>query len=257
MSKRTFFTTTTVLPPGVTRETVLEALHNHTTMVQMNPNNRAIVPCRTPSFATPEESTCIWYKITDRITYLPGISSDVPYYGCFNNLFDGMQSHIYAPLNLDLRNRWTLGGSLPGEPRGPVEFGAPKNGLYLKEDVEIRCNFLVTSFVKKELKAAHHQLVQRLIARAHVTERERHNMQLFQKRTLSEHSGTTSPTTLSIVSERNLGPTVISPRTPPSYTSNKKFEFEPPPIEMAVNEQAVELPAQRELPVQRELVELE
>lgn len=104
MSRQTFFTTTTVLPPGVTRETVLEALHDHLGMVQCLPNNCSITPCRAPSFATPEESTKSWYLITDRISYLPGFSSMVPYHGCFNNLFDGMQSHVYATLGLDIKN---------------------------------------------------------------------------------------------------------------------------------------------------------
>lgn len=29
---------------------------------------------------------------------------------------------------------------------------APKEGLYLREDIDLRCSFLTTSFVKKNLK---------------------------------------------------------------------------------------------------------
>lgn len=34
MSKRTIFTTITALPAGITRDTVLETLHNHTEMIE-------------------------------------------------------------------------------------------------------------------------------------------------------------------------------------------------------------------------------
>jgi hypothetical protein len=247
MSKRSVFTSTTVLPAGVTRETVLETLHDHTAMVQLNPNNCDIVPCRVPTFATPEESTCAWYQITDRISYLPGLTNKVTYSGCFHNLIDGMQSHIYAPMGLDIRNRWTIGGYLPGEHQGPVEFGAPKDGLYLKEDVDMVCNILATKFVQKELKIAHHHLVQRLIEKAHMTERERHNAQLLYKRTISDDSSVTSPTSPtspSIHSERNPG--MVSPLTPPSASSNKRFSFEVHPVEMDANRPAVELSSQKE-----------
>jgi hypothetical protein len=37
MSKRTVFTTITPLPAGITRETVLETLHDHIEMIDLNP----------------------------------------------------------------------------------------------------------------------------------------------------------------------------------------------------------------------------
>jgi len=58
---------------------------------------------------------------------------------------------------------------MPGEPRETVELGlsnAPREGLYVREDVDMRCNIVMTGFVKKTLKRAHLVLVDRLVMKA-------------------------------------------------------------------------------------------
>lgn len=59
---------------------------------------------------------------------------------------------------------------MPGEPPQPVELGlgAPMTGLYLREDVDLRCNMLMAGFVKKTLKKSHGSLVDKLAAKAHM-----------------------------------------------------------------------------------------
>lgn len=96
------------------------------------------------------------------------MSGQVTYTCAFHDLPDGLQTHCYAPMGLELRDRWSLGGSLPGEPKEPVELGigAPASGLYLREDVDMQCNFLMASFVKKTLKKSHGSLVQRMAEKA-------------------------------------------------------------------------------------------
>ena len=61
---------------------------------------------------------------------------------------------------------------MPGEPQEPTELGLglPKHGLWLREDVDMRCNVLMTGFVKKTLKKAHSSLVARLVQKAHIIE---------------------------------------------------------------------------------------
>lgn len=74
----------------------------------------------------------------DRITYFPGYHGRVGYDVSFHNLKDGLQTHTYAPLGLDIRNKWTLGGTLPHEPhepkepKEPTEIGleVPRDGLW-------------------------------------------------------------------------------------------------------------------------------
>ena len=185
MSKRTLFTTVTPLPPGITRETVLETLHNHIEMIDLNPLVIERHPIKAPKEATPEEFHCAWYEVTDKVNYLPGglYSGTVTFKSCFHDLSNGLQTHIHAPAGLEMRGRWTLGGSLPGEPREAVELGAniPKTGLWLKEDVDMRCNFVLSSFVKGTTKKAHGTLVNRLLEKAHIVENRAHNDALAEQ----------------------------------------------------------------------------
>ncbi|KAI0009982.1 hypothetical protein F4779DRAFT_579471 [Xylariaceae sp. FL0662B] len=170
MSKRTTFTTISPLPPGITREAVVEFLHNHEDIIDLNPLVIERHPITPPAHAAAEEKRCIWWSMTDKISYLPGgvVTGEITYTAAFNNLPNGVQTHCYAPMGTDIRERWSLNGTLPGEPPQPVELGigAPRQGLYLREDVELRCNFMMSAFVKKTLKKAHGTLVERLAQKA-------------------------------------------------------------------------------------------
>lgn len=175
MSKRSIFTTITPLPSHVTRETVIETLHSHTEMIDLNPlviERHAIKP---PGKATAEEYHCQWYAITDRISYFPGIKGKVTYNACFHDLAIGLQTHVYAPAGLDIKEKWSVGGTLPGEPQEAVEIGQgiPLSGLYLREDIDMTCNFVMTSFVKKTLQNAHNKLIARLVVKTQLSERDK------------------------------------------------------------------------------------
>lgn len=170
MSKRTVFTTISPLPAGISREVVVNFLHNHLEMIDLNPLVKERHPIKPPANAPTDELKCIWYSLTDRITYLPGglASGDISYTCAFNDIPDGIQTHCRAPLNVDIRDKWTLCGTLPGERAEPVELGigAPASGLYIREDVDLRCNLLMTGFVKKNLKKSHATLVDHLVEKA-------------------------------------------------------------------------------------------
>jgi hypothetical protein len=182
MSKRTVFTTLTPLPAGIRRETVLETLHNHLEMIDLNPLVEERHPIKSPPNSTAEEYHCQWYSLTDRVQYLPGglASGKVNYNACFHDLAMGLQTHVYAPMGLNIKGKWSLGGSLPGEPVAPVELGvgAPLQGLWLREDVDMKCNIMMTSFVKKTLKKAHSSLVDRLVVKAAIVDAALKNQEL-------------------------------------------------------------------------------
>lgn len=160
----------------------MDTLRNHVEMIDLNPLVIERTTCKPPGFATPEEYHAIWYEITDRISYFPGAKGKVTYHGCFNDLTDGLQTHVYAPLGLDIRSRWVLAGNLPHEPAAPVELGLgiPRQGLYLREDVQMRCNIMMTSFVKKTLKKAHSTLVDRLVEKAKIRQVDISNTHLSE-----------------------------------------------------------------------------
>lgn len=166
MSKRTLFTSITPLPKDVTRQAAVAWLHNHVQMIRLNPLVIRLQETTPPSNAAADEFDCAWYEITDEISYLPGglYKGEVTYKACFNDLPNGIQTHTFAPAGLDLRGKWTVCGNEPGEPREPLELGteAPREGLYIREDVDMRCNILLTSFVKKNLTKSHKSVVDKL-----------------------------------------------------------------------------------------------
>lgn len=177
MTKRTTFTSITPLPAGVTRQTALTFLHDHAEMIDLNPlviERHTIQP---PRHAGPEEQTCTWYTITDKISYLPGtnlVSGNVSYTCAFHDLPQGLQTHCYAGLGLEIRDLWSVGGSEMGEEPEVQELGigAPASGLYIREDVDFKCNVLMAGFVKKTLKKAHSTLVEAMARKAQAVDPE-------------------------------------------------------------------------------------
>jgi hypothetical protein len=169
MPKQTLFTNITPLPPNIPRELAIAMLHNHDEMIQLNPLVIEHHPIKAPRDAPADEFLdCVWQEMTDRISYLPGIKGKVSYKACFHDYPSGLQTHIYAPLGVDIREKWSVGGNLPGEPPEPRELGVdkPASGLYLREDGNLRCSRMTHGFVLKNLDVAHKVLVERIIKKA-------------------------------------------------------------------------------------------
>jgi hypothetical protein len=172
MSKRTVYTNITPLPPQVTRQIAVDELHDHGIMIKLNPLVIHFERTTPHNNAPADEYHCIWYEITDRVSYLPGVKGQVKYKACFFDRPVGLQTHCYAPTGLDIKAKWSVGGNMPGEPREARELGVdtPRDGLYLREEVDMRCNIMMTSFVKKNLKNAHKVLVDRLLKKVEFVE---------------------------------------------------------------------------------------
>ena len=168
MGKRTLFTTITPLPAKIPRQLAIDMLHNHTEMIELNPLVIEHHPIKAPKSAAADEFFAVWHELTDKVQYMPGVSSKVNYKGVFHDMPWGLQTHIYAPLGLDIRDKWQIRGNQPGEPREHRELGdkAPHDGLYLREDIDMTCNIVMTGFVRKTLEKAHAVLVERLMKKA-------------------------------------------------------------------------------------------
>lgn len=159
----------TPLPFHVPRSLVIDLFHDHESMIRLNPLVTSFQRCLVPPNASPDEVQSIWYEITDKISYFPGLSGSVTYKACLHDLPDALQTHIYAPAGVRIRGRWSVGGNMPGEPRQPVELrreGVPMEGLYVREEVDLTCNIFLSSITKKNLKAGHAELVERLLKKA-------------------------------------------------------------------------------------------
>jgi len=172
MRKKTSYVHITPIPSFIPRQLAIDFLHSHGEIIELNPLVTGHEPIKAPRDAPADEFYSTWYEISQRIQYIPGIgkmgSGAIKFRGVFHDLPFGLQTHTYAPANVDLRNKWQICGNQPGEPPEPKELGssAPPEGLYIREDVEIKCNVAMISFVKKEMQAAAKVMVDRLVKKA-------------------------------------------------------------------------------------------
>lgn len=174
----TSFTTITPIPASTSRETAIKALHNHSAMIELNPLVIQYDRVKTPALAPAEEYPWAWFQLTDKLLRLPRRIhfGNVTYKVSFNDLPDGLQSHVYAPAGLEIKTKWTVEGNTPGEPSEPAESApsdAPREGLYLHEDVVIYSRPFMTTYVKKTMRKAHAVLVERLVANANAPQKRR------------------------------------------------------------------------------------
>ncbi|KAK4897117.1 hypothetical protein LTR27_005010 [Elasticomyces elasticus] len=225
-----FITNITPLPPSITREIALALLHDHSAMIELNPLVLRHEPTTAPPNATPEEEVkCKWILITDTISYLPGAKSELSYKAGFYNLPYGIQTHCFAPGGVNLKAIWRVGGNQAGETPEAPELGIakPSSGLYLREDVEVRCNVFISGFVKKNLKKAHGTLVEKLLSR-HRDSPE--NAQILQDPASPVDSIGSIPS--------------FRPMTPPSPHSDDAVSA-PPPLSRELTQFTLQQPAQQ------------
>ncbi|KAH6856182.1 hypothetical protein B0I37DRAFT_70290 [Chaetomium sp. MPI-CAGE-AT-0009] len=176
LRKKDTFTVITPIPGFIPRQLAIDILHSHSEVITLNPLVIEHKPIPAPHNAETDEYYCTWYEITERIQFVPGIgkigSSTIQFNGCFHDMPWGLQTHIYAPMNVELRNTYRIAGNQPGVEApeipeiGLKALGAPSDGLYLREDIEIKCNLTVLSFVRSQLKKAGGEMVKRIIKKA-------------------------------------------------------------------------------------------
>ena len=176
LRKKEVYTIVTPIPGFIPRQLAIDILHSHSEVITLNPLVLDHKPIKAPQKAASDEYYSTWYEINQRIQYVPGLgkmgSGKITFNGCFHDMPWGLQTHIYAPMNVDLRNKYRISGNQPGvEPPeqpeiGLAALGAPSDGLYLRDDVEIKCNVAVMSFVKAQMKAASKEMVSRIIKKA-------------------------------------------------------------------------------------------
>lgn len=176
LRKKETYTVITPIPGFIPRQLALDILHSHSEVITLNPLVLSHKAIPAPRNAAADEYYSTWYEVTQRIQYVPGMgkagSGQITFNGCFHDMPWGLQTHTYAPMNVDLRNRYRVGGNQPGlEPPeqrelGMEQLGIPKDGLYLRQDAEIKCNIAMISFVKAQLKAASKEMVDRIIKKA-------------------------------------------------------------------------------------------
>ncbi|KAH7189631.1 uncharacterized protein B0J16DRAFT_118204 [Fusarium flagelliforme] len=176
LKKKETLTIITPIPGFIPRQLAIDLLHSHSEIITLNPLVLSHKPIPAPRNAAADEYYSTWYEITERIQYLPGLgkmgSGKLTFNGCFHDMPWGMQSHIYIPLGIDMRNKYRIMGNQPGiEPPeqpelGLEQLGAPKEGLYLRTDVDLKANITLMGFVKAESRKASVDMVNRMVKKA-------------------------------------------------------------------------------------------
>lgn len=176
LRKKETMTIITPIPGFIPRQLAIDMLHSHSEVITVNPLVLSHKAISAPRNAAADEYYSTWYEITERIQYVPGMgkigSGKISFNGCFHDMPWGLQTHIYAPMSVDMRNRYRVQGNQPGieapeaSEIGLEELGAPKDGLYLREDIEIKCNITMMGFVKAEVKKASKEMIGRIIKKA-------------------------------------------------------------------------------------------
>lgn len=170
------FTTCVPIPAFIPRQLAIAILHNHAEVITANPLVVEHSPRTPPGHASNDEVLSTWYDIVERIQYLPGLgkvgSGKITFPACFHDMPWGLQTHIYAPMGVDLRVAYRVEGEQlgvePKEPRelGLAELGAPPEGLYLRADVELKASLAFSSFVRSQTKTALGIMVERVVKKA-------------------------------------------------------------------------------------------
>lgn len=176
LRKKDTFTVITPIPGFIPRQLAIDILHSHSEVITLNPLVIDHKPIAAPQNAETDEYYSTWYEITERLQLVPGIgkmgSSTIKFNGCFHDMPWGLQTHVYAPMNIDMRSTYRIAGNQPGvEPPevpeiGLKALGVPSDGLYLREDIEIKCNVTMVSYVRSQMKKASAEMVQRMIKKA-------------------------------------------------------------------------------------------
>ncbi|KAI1434689.1 hypothetical protein GGR50DRAFT_388812 [Xylaria sp. CBS 124048] len=180
LRKKEVYTIITPLPSFIPRQLAVDILHSHGEVITLNPLVLNYKHVDAPRHAAADEYFSTWYEIVERVQIVPGVgkfgASKISFNACFHDLPWGLQTHVYAPLNIDMRNKYRICGNQAGvEPPeqpeiGLAELGAPRDGLYLREDIEIRCNITMVSTVKAQMKAASKEMIQRFIKKAELVD---------------------------------------------------------------------------------------
>lgn len=156
----------------------IDLLHSHGELIELNPLVLEYHQIKPPRDAPADEYFSTWYEITERIQIIPGTgrlgSGKINFRGVYHDMPWGLQTHVYVPGGVDLRVKYSIRGNQPGEKPEARELGslAPAEGLYLREDIEIKCNFTMVSFVKKGMKEASKVMIARLIKKAELIDAE-------------------------------------------------------------------------------------
>jgi hypothetical protein len=144
-------TTSTPIPPNISIQDVLNLLHDHIAMMDLNPlvvsHNHIpspdIVPAWDSTFLVTDQISCYFCK------------TDTKYQASFRNTADGLETEFKAALGVTGKAVWKV------EKRPTSESMNPE--LVLVEIAKVTCPWLLRPFVEGDFKTSHQELTQAFV----------------------------------------------------------------------------------------------
>jgi hypothetical protein len=166
------------LPPTLTPNDVIAALHDHTTALTLQAltcgHERA--PSTHPEtlkdtyWFPPDQYPITTYHVTECITLLPGIGEwgkkYITFPSCFQDSRQGIKTRADAPGGVTVRAEFRIvaGGAI-GSEIGGEGMGVGDAEWVLVEDVEVSCGWWLMPFVKGKMEQAHQDVCRKIVER--------------------------------------------------------------------------------------------
>ncbi|KAK3080921.1 hypothetical protein LTS18_011942 [Coniosporium uncinatum] len=151
------------LPPSLTRAQVLSALHDHSTLMSLQPLVTSFE--KTPAPADPDtdphfsgsSAPLLYYTIKESIPILPFLgawgSYPISFPAIFQDNEEGTKSKALAAMGVTVRNSWAV-----RHVEGKGEGDGGQQEWELVEDAEVECPGWLMPFVGGSMEKAHREM---------------------------------------------------------------------------------------------------
>ena len=165
------FRITLPLPPSVSADTAVGALHLHSNTLTLHPlvvsfkeiPTDAIAGASDAFFSTEESKPIKAYEVTESVQVVPGIGSwgkkRVTFPAIYQDTTDGVKTRADATGGVIVKAQWHV-QQITGASRNE---GNVEGGWELVEDVTFECPALLMPFVKRSAEDSHRKVCERLI----------------------------------------------------------------------------------------------
>ena len=165
------FTITLPLPPSVSADTAIGALHLHSNTLTLHPlvvsfkniSTNAVAGASDAFFSSEESSPIKAYEVTESVQVVPGIGSwgkkTVTFPAIYQDTTDGVKTRADATGGVIVKSQWHVRQNTGAS----GNEGNVEGGWELAEDVTFECPVLLMPFVKRSAEDSHRKVCERLI----------------------------------------------------------------------------------------------
>ncbi len=205
MMRTTKYTIINPLLADVLCQLIIDMLHSHDKIIELNllVLKHHFVKVLNDTFS--DEYFLTWHEITEHLQYI----SKMTFKKVFHNMPWGLQTHIYVLTEINLKNKYQIKGSQLNKPQMLWELSnkSSVDELYLQENVKIMCNFIIISYVKKNVQKVLTVLIAQMLKKAKLLDAEQLYAMISKERLKTFNSAVQSQISLLML---DLNETLLS-----------------------------------------------